>query len=334
MNTDRGYVIFGADGAQPGQGGVPGPSRGKLYALDPFGNVIWLTLLAGPVHGCPAWVPRGQSPTSWDPNQHGSIFVGTFGNSWSGTPGVPDSGRGRFYRLDATTGDVLAENFVPQANPLPGTTQVVANAASIGPSTSPDLPAPVYVSSSDGTVVSLSQAVADPLPGTESPTLPVNWSYREPYDAAANPTAPAIADNGGAIIVGNAGYVWNGTTYVQTVRALNTADGAVLWTYLLDPVQQVVGAPGLIVDPYLSSQTDHSVWDVGFGTAFGPAPEFHSVFHIVRNDTGADTETPWVDPVPNESFVANVSANSGGSNGGSFSTFLTGTDMGQVYAWT
>jgi outer membrane protein assembly factor BamB len=220
-------VVVGTDAAQG-----PGPSQGHVYAVAPNGQVLWETLLAGHIGGCPAVA----GPSTLD-QQHGAVYVATTANTWGGSAGIDGSSQGRLYKLDAKTGQVLAEVFLngdATGSPLFLQSQVQGDQDPNGAN------ARVFVTAHNGQVLCVSPAPSGPAGAFESPGLTVVWNFSGTFaptspalDAASPPTSIYVGDQSG-------------------LRALSITNGTSLWYQTVDPngnsLGHIVGAPAVVID--------------------------------------------------------------------------------------
>jgi outer membrane protein assembly factor BamB len=214
ITPTTGWIYFGSN-----EGQYPGSSHGRVYALDTTGRLVWETLVAGPVWGAPAF-DLGLN----------SIYVGSF----NGT----NSLQGHFYRLDADTGEVLAETTTPmrvQASPVlfdiadityvayasyNGTVHAI-NAESFAPLWTRQLPGVVHSSPAydlDGTGYIFIGDESGHLTALDAATGDVIWQFNPGTGGVFS--SPAIA---GALV-----YF---TTFGGYVYAVNTATGAPAWSF-------------------------------------------------------------------------------------------------------
>ena len=244
-------IVFGTDGTQN-----HGESSGRLYALRADGTVLWMTLLASKIHGCPAITPP--SATSAD----GFVYVGTYANPWTGVPGITSSMDGRFYQLDTVTGQVFAEDFTPQN---------ITTSATIAPdisSGSPDFNSAgatvIYTSSTDGDVYGVSPILAPPAPDFETPTLTPVYSFQ----GQNNPTSPALSPD--FLTVPPIAYVGDNAG----LRAFDAGTGVQEW-YFTPPngIAQTVTAAPLTLETTARGVTHVIFGTVVLGNGLGRRPE-------------------------------------------------------------
>jgi hypothetical protein len=203
-------IVFGTDASQGA-----GISQGRLYALRPDGTVAWETLLAGNIDGGPAIAP---SSTMFP---RGLVFVGTSENNWGGRPDGLGTLYGRFYQIDAGTGQVLADNYVmgtpnsPVYEPglLAGTDPFGADAGVFDTTTNG--------SANQGKVLGLNPVIAAPPAGFESPVMTTLWAVQ----GGLTPTSPALSVDRTKIYFGDG----------AGLEAYATLTGANLWTVNMDP---------------------------------------------------------------------------------------------------
>jgi hypothetical protein len=220
-------VVFGVD--------VPNDtvtySRGRLYALRTDGTVAWENLLAGHIHGSPLFVP----PSTDGTNPDGFIYVGTDNNgTWGGRPLSTPTG-GRFYKIDALTGQVLAEMFAP-TGAVDGSALLVTHPG-VGDPTGTGAGAQIVFTDHAGEVFSVTQTVLAPPTGFESPTLTVTWKVT----VGSTPTSPALSADKSTLYVGDN----------QGMNALTAATGASVWDVTQglgnNALGAVVGSPAVVI---------------------------------------------------------------------------------------
>jgi hypothetical protein len=237
-------VVFGVD--------VPNDtvtySRGRLYALRTDGTVAWENLLAGHIHGSPLFVP----PSTDGTNPDGFIYVGTDNNgNWGGRPLSTPTG-GRFYKIDALTGQVVAEMFAP-TGAIDGSALLVPHPGVNGDATGTGAAAQIVFTDHAGQVFSVTQAVLAPPTGIESPTLTVSWQAT----VGTPPTSPALSVNKTTLYIGDN----------QGMRALAAATGTQVWDVTGGgTLGAVVGSPAVVQNAGVPGQSE-----VIFGTNGAPS---------------------------------------------------------------
>jgi hypothetical protein len=186
-------VVFGVDIV-----GDDNHSGGRLYAVRPDGKTAWETLVAGAIHGSPLYVPPSGTPA----NPDGFIYVGvgTDNTAWGGRPplGEGSTHSGRFYQIDALTGQVKAEMFEPQ-EAVDGSAVLLPGPGTPGDPLGTGTSAQIFFTDRYGEVFDVSQIPAAPPPGIETPTLPTTLLST---NVGPNPTSPALSIGGAEIYVG------------------------------------------------------------------------------------------------------------------------------------
>jgi hypothetical protein len=254
-------VVFGVDA---NAGGITNRSNGRMYAVRPDGSVAWETLVAGAIHGSPLFVPPSQDGT----NPHGFIYVGSDNNgAWGGRPGAVPQG-GRFYQIDALTGQITAEAYVNNGV-IDGSALLVKGASQSDP-TGTGATAHIILTDRFGEVFSVTQAVAAPPAGLESPTLTQAWEKT----VGSSPTSPALSIDGAWLYVGDNQGLRVLSVSDGSQRAYVTSDGS---NHLLGPM---LGSPAVVAD---SSVGLHS--QIVFGTNAAPP----GVYDLLDTGTGAPT---------------------------------------------
>jgi outer membrane protein assembly factor BamB len=247
-------------------------SRGRLYALRPDGTVAWESLLAGHIHGSPLFVP----PSTDGTNPDGFIYVGTDNNgTWGGKPLSTPTG-GRFYKIDAQTGQIMAEMFAPTGS-VDGSALLIPGA---GPGTD-GAAAHIFFTDHSGEVFNVTQVVVAPPPSFESPTLTVTWDVT----VGSLPTSPAESIDGTTIYVG----------YNQGMHAMLASTGATVWDVTQHgTLGAVVGSPAVVAvtGSPMTSQ-------VIFGTNGAPS----GIYDILDTGTAAPPiQWSFISPVDASGF--------------------------------
>jgi outer membrane protein assembly factor BamB len=211
-------VLVGTDETQ-----AYGNSHGRLYAIRPNGTIAWETLLAGAVHGSPVFAP----PSLLDPD--GAVYVGTESNSlWGGRPDIGGpAGAGRFYKLNAATGEVLAEMYLQ--SPIHGSAAFLAAPGTPDPN---GANANLFFTTEDGRVYRVTPVRTAPPAGVETPSLTTVWTFL----GNQHPTSPALSINGATIYLGD----------ITGVRAIPVAGPGTGGWY--SAVGQVQGSPAVAQD--------------------------------------------------------------------------------------
>jgi hypothetical protein len=254
-------VVFGVDADDT----PAAQSKGRLYAVRPDGSVAWENYLAGNIHGSPLFVP----PSTDGTNPHGFIYVGTDNNgTWGGRPNATVSG-GRFYQIDALTGQIQAEAYVNNGV-IDGSALLVKGSGGPTDTTGTGSTAHIILTDRWGEVFNVTQAVAAPPAGLESPTLTQAWKTT----ISSSPTSPALSIDGATVYVGDS----------QGLRVLSVATGAqrayVTGDGLGNLFGSMQGSPAVVSD---ASVGLHS--QIVFGTVGAPP----GVFDLL--DTGVGTPT-------------------------------------------
>ncbi|HZT79988.1 MAG TPA: hypothetical protein VFA26_07200, partial [Gemmataceae bacterium] len=302
VNPALGLTYFGSNGAQN-----PGPSGGKVYALDSRGRVVWETLLAGPVEGTLLVTP----PSGTDPD--GAVYVGSQPNGWTGHAGQLNGGSGaRFYKLNARTGAVEWEAILGG-----GVSDGVWGATAL-PDASGDFNstgATIFFTNDAGELWAVRpQASLAPPPHLESLTFAAAvWGLRP--TPGINPTTPALS------ITARAPGTGNPIVYFGDAAGLHARDagtGAVVFDFTPAPGGSVLGAPAVVVDPALG------VDEVIFGTQGGTSQVFN-----LNGLTGATISTPFQSIT--DAFVTAPAI--GPALGGANAPLIFGSNQGNIFSF-
>ncbi len=252
--TGLSAVVVGTDGQQ-GQG----TSGGRLYALRPDGTLAWETLVANRVDTAPLVAP----PSLLDPD--GAVYITAASNLWGGRPDAPSSGGDlRLYKLNAATGEIMAEMFFPDL--VSGSATFRPGAAGTADPSGAD--ASIFFATDNGTIRAVSPVLtATPPSGIESLSLTPLWSFQ----GNPHPTTPALSVDNATIYIGD----------LNGVRALPvTGAGTSGW---FSAVGQVPAAPAVVPDETTPGASQVIV---------GANPAGQSVVRALL-DTGTAPTTLW-----------------------------------------